>query len=81
MSVGLSPITSIQVEELWRSGPSLRVVVFYKRFRIIGFCEVNKARKLLQFFSYKTVVIPLSLQNFEHWDVRNKSFNICFVKV
>ena len=70
MSYGLlSPITSIQVEELWRSGPSLRVVVFYKSFRIIGFCEVNKTRNLLPFFSYKIVVILFSLQNFENWDV------------
>lgn len=77
----LSPITQIQVEELWQSGPSLRVVVFYKIFRIIGFCEVNKAWKLLPFFSCKTVVIPFGLQNFKHLDVRNKSFTICFVKV
>lgn len=77
----LSPIMSIQVEELWRTGPSLRIMVFYKIFRIIGFCEVNKTRNLLPLFIYQTVVIPFSLQNFEHWDARNKGFTICSVKV
>jgi hypothetical protein len=77
----LSPVTSIQAEELWRTGPSLGIVVIYKIFRIIGFCEVNKARKLLPLSSYKTVVILFSLQKFEHLDIQNKSFIICFVKV
>jgi hypothetical protein len=77
----LSPVTAIQEEEMWGTGPSRRILVFCKIFGIICLCEVNDARKLLSFFSYKTVAIPFTLQNYEHWDVRNKSFTICFVKV